>query len=509
MNQINKEKAKAAMNGAKEKAKAALSEIKTNFKADEGTEGVKKYKSMFANLWKSGTTGKATLVAASIVVLLLFKSIFFGGSSDGGFDSSKSVDVDTLVMKGLYMRQPGDEALKACKKIVSSSKNLVVVDFRNGIEREKDEATKAAEKKNWDDNIKKGKEDIEKFMKWTTSRGEPYDPANYWKFCGKQLELSLDFEHGAAIMWPRTALNTAMISFAQLYGLQVEWMLTGAKGNMLGQSKNDPGLLPGPEEAKKVKPTQIKQAIELLPLPPFSKDTGCDVLSKRRDSVVGSEKYRKELLDKNGLVESSGWKPGPWARLVLKNTNGVEVSKEDVVKNWLAARGYYPPSDKMIIAKKNLIEIAIREDGKREDELKGICFVWINDEGKVKEVYFKEEGMARIFNAGDLSTEEFAQALLKNYSDIPSFEADVKIGVESNDGLMRLKTYTWIYKDPRGFQVKLLDSAYYDHNGQKISMKALTKANNEVAIGATLLAGDEKRWFSITAIKPESARKFD
>ena len=147
MNQINKEKAKAALNGAKEKAKAALSEIKTNFKADEGTEGVKKYKSMFANLWKSGTTGKATMIAASIVVLLLFKSIFFGGSSDGGFDSSKSVDVDTLVMKGLYMRQPGDEALKACKKIASSSKDLVAIDFRKGIEREKDEATKAAEKK--------------------------------------------------------------------------------------------------------------------------------------------------------------------------------------------------------------------------------------------------------------------------------------------------------------------------------------------------------------------------
>ena len=151
MNQINKEKAKDALNGAKEKAKSALSEIKANFKADEGTEGVKKYKSMFANLWKSGTTGKGALVAASIVVLLLFKSIFFGGSSGvgEGFEDSKSVDVDTLVMKGLYMRQSGDEALKACKKIASSLKGLVAIDFRKGIEREKDEATKAADKKKW------------------------------------------------------------------------------------------------------------------------------------------------------------------------------------------------------------------------------------------------------------------------------------------------------------------------------------------------------------------------
>ena len=71
MNQINKEKAKAAMNGAKEKAKAVLSEIKTNFKADEGTEGVKKYQSMFANLWKSGTTGKGVLIVSAVIILLL------------------------------------------------------------------------------------------------------------------------------------------------------------------------------------------------------------------------------------------------------------------------------------------------------------------------------------------------------------------------------------------------------------------------------------------------------
>ena len=224
---------------------------------------------------------------------------------------------------------------------------------------------------------------------------------------------------------------------------------------------------------------------------------------------INKESLLYGKIKEKGLEMARMDSPGAWFRLASKDAKGGAVTKEDVAKNWLVACANHPPSDKMVIAKKNLIEIAIREDGKREDELKGICFVWINDEGKVKEVYFKEEGMARIFNAGDLSTEEFAQALLKNYSDIPNFEADVKISNESNDGSMRLKTYTWTYKDPRGFQVKLLDSAYYDHNGQKISMKALTKANNEVAIGATLLAGDEKRWFAITAIKPESARKFD
>ena len=71
MSTINKEKAMDVLNGAKEKAKDALFEIKTNFKADEGTSGARKIKSMFANLWKSGTTGKAALIASAVVVLLL------------------------------------------------------------------------------------------------------------------------------------------------------------------------------------------------------------------------------------------------------------------------------------------------------------------------------------------------------------------------------------------------------------------------------------------------------
>ena len=469
MNQANKEKAKAAMNGAKEKAKIALSEIKTNFKADDGTEGVKKYKSMFANLWKSGTTGKATLVAASIVVLLLFKSIFFGGSSDGGFDSSKSENVDTLVMKGLYMRQPGDEALKACKKIVSSSKNLVVVDFRNGIEHEKDEATKVAEKKEYEKTIAQAKEDAESFFKWQ-SYGEsgPVKTSSYGK--------------GGLIRGLYT-IEGSIFMLAANFNYQVEWR---ALVKTPSGKKYETGTLAVPKKSEE------------------------DVMHFLYETMAAVATFKKSIVYKQ--IKEKGLEmtdDDPQFRLASKDAKGGAVTKEDVAKSWLVACGNHPPSDKMIIAKKNLIEIAIREDGKREDELKGICFVWINDEGKVYKAAFTEEGMARIFNAGDLSTEEFAQALLKNYSDIPSFEADVKISKESDDGSLRLKTYTWIYKDPRGFQVKLFDSAYYDHHGQKISMKALTKANNEVAIGATLLARDEDKWFSIIAIKPESARKFD
>ena len=390
-----KAKGKVALNRASEKAKSVFSEIKTNFKADEGAEGVKKYKSMFANLWKSGTTGKAALVAASIVVLFLFKSIFFGGSSEvgEGFEDSKSVDVDTLVIKGLYMRQPVEEAAEACRKIASSQNGLVAIDHHKGIE--------------WDQKSPEFAEAMKKYEQWVeTAKREVVLEADYLAYMDKRYELSDK-------QWPESEID-----------------------------KKYPNLT--------------------------------------------HEEYKKKY--------SKTCKP--------------ERADATKVEEWLKRERHFKPS-KYKEAPQNLIEIVAKNVGP-EGKDERICAVWLyKDDHKVSQVFFTERGMARIFNAGDLSTKEFAQALVKNYSDIQSFEADVKISNEANDGSMRLETYTWTYKDPRGFQVKLLDSAYYDHHGQKVGMKALTKANSEIAIGAAFLAGDEKKWFSITAIKPESARKFD
>ncbi len=64
---MEKEKVKARLSEATAKAKVALSEIKVNFKADEGTTGFPKVKSMFVNLWKSGNVGRGALVGAAIV----------------------------------------------------------------------------------------------------------------------------------------------------------------------------------------------------------------------------------------------------------------------------------------------------------------------------------------------------------------------------------------------------------------------------------------------------------
>ena len=460
-----KAKGKVALNNASEKAKSVFSEIKTNFKADEGTEGVKKYKSMFANLWKSGTTGKATLVAASIVVLLLFKSIFFGGSSDGGFDSSKSVDVDTLVMKGLYMRQPGDEALKACKKIVSSSKNLVVVDFRNGIEHEKDEATKAAEKKEYEKTVAEAKEDVESFFKWQEyGNSGPVKTSSYGE---------------GGLIRGRYVISGSIFMLAANFNYQVEWR---ALVKTPGGNKYETGTLTVPKKSEE------------------------EVMHFLYESMASVATFKKSIVYKQ--IKEKGLEmtdKDPQFRLASKNAKGDVVTKEDVAKNWLVACANHPPSDKMVIAKKNLIEIAIREDGKREDELKGICFVWINDEGKVKDIFFNEKGMARIFNAGDLSTDEFAEALVNNYSgDIPSLTADDRTEAATDDLLASMKTRTWIYKDPRGYQVKLLERDFYDVVGQKVKLR------EDLALALALKADKTRdKFFTVFAIKPESARKFD
>ena len=130
--------------------------------------------------------------------------------------------------------------------------------------------------------------------------------------------------------------------------------------------------------------------------------------------------------------------------------------------------------------------------------------MWIDAEDKVKEVFFNEEGMARIFNAGDLSSEEFAQSLVKNYSDIPSMDVNVTSDFETNDGTVAMKTYTWTYKDPRGFQVQILDRDYYSGGGQRIQLRQDLQLQIAMSLNKT-----KTKWFDFKAIKPESARKFD
>ena len=111
-----------------------------DIKAHEGAKSFRRIWNMFIN-----PMGAICKVAV-IVVLLIFVSAAGGcGNSEnnasdsnttGKSASKRHVPSDTLVVKGLYMGMPGDDALEACKEMAASSKDLVVVDFRNGFEVE-------------------------------------------------------------------------------------------------------------------------------------------------------------------------------------------------------------------------------------------------------------------------------------------------------------------------------------------------------------------------------------
>ena len=179
----------------------------------------------FMNRWKSGAVGALTLIVGSVVV------IGCGDSSDG---TSASVPKDTLVVKGLYMGMPGDDAVKACKEMVGSSKDLVVVDFRNGIEREKDEETKAREKKEYEETVKLAEADIDRFLQWSGLTGEFYDPsADECSARGvEEKDLRPYVASGskaAPVPGANWVVGTAMAAFAGMYGYQLEWMLPGKR----------------------------------------------------------------------------------------------------------------------------------------------------------------------------------------------------------------------------------------------------------------------------------------
>ena len=811
------------------------------------------------NCWKCHTIGLLALVSSSVVII--------GCGSDSDRSSNRRAPKDTLVVKGLYMGMPGGDAVEACKKLVGASKDLVVVDFRNGIEREKDEETKAKEKKDWEARVKLAETDIDLFQKWNSLNGEVYDPSV--ENCEGRIpdphsgELFHDEPFRPRLKWmsgdksakvpgPQWTLASAMAAFAGIYGYQVEWMLPGkhkgenaekpvpklysgkvsvpekmkdsdlhsvwnsevlkkgllgelyskglrlskenekrvffrlafedAQGNPVDKKKlatelvlNNPkffeefgsnqekieaaekeleGFLlwvefgehggmslidpddPRPEnvkererrdaermaemekrgdatkanrmstsmatateaEIKKLKAQlwqmentkssldreiaelgkrwkfllntvknrneQAKKQPSLKNNPVFKESNAkdkarltdmrekYDAAREKRNNVASaiadmkakiaskeaevrkeiaaqekaiaeakaaeekaaadkkakeelafakknrtdlrfltaartgvynrttsnyayqfSETMKKMAVNCNAMLEwavltepadkleeitevfsipagdyesavkfvgkldgnlgkfsennaaSDGSRKkiyfekdlvdiySPlWFRLVLKTTNGVEVAKADAVKNWLEARGHRPPSDKMIIPKKNLIQISIKKDGVREDKLVGLCFVWIDDQGDVRQTYFNENGMDRFFNAEDISCEEFAHALVQNYSKIPSLDPHVK-----RDDLEKgsIQETTWIYKDPKGYQVKLFERVFLDVDGRKYDSKMiekLSKNNPEVALGMAFLSLADKRpekFLVFSAIKPQSERKFD
>ena len=160
-------------------------------------------------------------------------------------------------------------------------------------------------------------------------------------------------------------------------------------------------------------------------------------------------------------------------------------------------------------SKKNLIKISVKKEGMYEDELPELALVWLDDADKVKEIHFNEDGMSRLFNAGDLLGEEFAQALVTNYPGIPRLKRDVNESViqfthANVKRTMAIRTTTYMHRDPKGYQVKCFERVVIDDTGKVYNSVKKTAWDYVLDYDSK-----PKKFFAITAIKPESSRKFD
>ncbi len=88
--------------------------------------------SRFMNCRKRAASRRTALIAVSVGCILLLGVVVGCGGDSGGGDSGDAPK-GTLAVNGLYVGMPGDRALDACKKIVDGSKDLMVVDYREGI----------------------------------------------------------------------------------------------------------------------------------------------------------------------------------------------------------------------------------------------------------------------------------------------------------------------------------------------------------------------------------------
>lgn len=188
------------------------------------------------NRWKCSTLGLLTLVAGSVVI------IGCGGDSDG---SSSGAPEGSLAIKGLYVGMPGDSALKAYKKLIDGSKDLMVVDYRNGVGPELDEETKAKQKKDWEDTVKLAEADIDRFLQWHGIHGGFYDPSR--EECEGREADERDIRpyvgsenSNTPIPGANWVVGSAMAAFAGINGYQVEWMLPGKR-------KSDKEEMPAPK----------------------------------------------------------------------------------------------------------------------------------------------------------------------------------------------------------------------------------------------------------------------
>jgi hypothetical protein len=135
-----------------------------------------------------------------------------------------------------------------------------------------------------------------------------------------------------------------------------------------------------------------------------------------------------------------------------------------------------------------------------------LCTVRLDVDGNVRQIFFTRDGMDDIFDARDLSTEEFSQALVHNYKQLPSLNNEVKIKRENGADI---REYRWIY-NTRGYNVEVYENTIIVQ-GEEVNLAKYKSimANDPNALGVAFGESMFRKYFCIEVNSESSSRRFD
>ena len=115
--------------------------------------------------------------------------------------------------------------------------------------------------------------------------------------------------------------------------------------------------------------------------------------------------------------------------------------------------------------------------------------------------------MGALFKARDLSTEEFAEALVENYRQLPSLSKTVKRKRQNGADILE---YRWTYQSNSGYNVELYENTLIVR-GREVNLREYKSimANDPNALGVAFGESLFNKYFCIDANTRKSNRAFD
>lgn len=152
------------------------------------------------------------------------------------------------------------------------------------------------------------------------------------------------------------------------------------------------------------------------------------------------------------------------------------------------------------------ISVLSCKDSKNIQDATRLCVVRLDGDGNISKIFFTREGMDEIFKARNLSTDEFAKALVDNYQQIPSLNKSVKSKRENGADICE---YRWTC-NARGCNVEVYENTLIVQ-GREINLREYksTMANNPNALGVAFGESLFNKYFCIDGNTKKASGAFD